>query len=68
MTVWRLSMACRLATKLPCRGGGKIAVGFHPDGRLRSCFLREDATVRGVPLEASVLRPVRFDAAGVRWF
>lgn len=42
-----------------CRGGPfKTATAFHPSGRLRAFFPRDDVVVDGVPCQASTQAPV----------
>ena len=48
----------------PCRGGAKIAVAFHPGGRVAEFFLRGDRVIQGVPCRASLFHSVRVDESG----
>lgn len=49
---------------ITARGGAKISTGFHPNGKIASCFLRDASVIDGVPCSSSVFKPVFFHDNG----
>ncbi len=48
----------------PIKGGGKIDVGFYPDGSLRLIFLDDDTVIQGIPCDESLFFAVKFHDNG----